>query len=94
MQTSVNELLDWILTEGTAFDSISLFTMRYCQHLNAVGIPVDRVFIGTLVMHPQAAGWATSYTMGDDSAHEALPTTSLKHGSVHSGIHAIHFDDR
>ncbi|MEE2786957.1 MAG: adenylate/guanylate cyclase domain-containing protein [Myxococcota bacterium] len=65
-------LVEWILTEGTTTTSISTFTKRYCHHLNAVGLPVDRIFIGTLVMHPQAAGIAASYTMGEDRVIESL----------------------
>lgn len=71
-ETDSNAIVEWVLTKGPNFDSISAFTMHYCHHLRSLDVAVDRIFVGTLVIHPQAAGFATSYTMGDDFANETL----------------------
>ena len=47
----------WLLTAGRHVDSFQNLLEEYACRLLEAGIPVDRVFIATRALHPQAAGF-------------------------------------
>lgn len=58
----------WLLTAGRHVDSCRELITEYAQRLLEAGIPVDRVFVGTRVLHPQAAAYIFKWERGGITA--------------------------
>jgi adenylate cyclase len=54
-------LTRWLLEEGCTHKSMGDLVEAFCAALRKAGVPVDRIFLGTVIPHPQAAGVAVVY---------------------------------
>jgi adenylate cyclase len=63
-------LTRWLLEEGCTYSSMGDLVEAFCRALRTAGIPVDRIFLGTVVPHPQAAGVAVVYEALKDERRE------------------------
>ena len=64
-------LAHWLLTKGPSSRSLGELVRRYTGWLFEAGVPVDRVFLGPLLVHPQAAGIVVIYDRETDSLRES-----------------------
>ena len=62
----------WLLTEGCAASGFAELITGYTHQFVELGVPVDRVFLGSLVVHPQAAGEAVIYRRRQDELRHQL----------------------
>jgi adenylate cyclase len=62
----------WLLTEGCAASGFVELIKGYTHRFFELGVPVDRVFLGSLVIHPQAAGEAVIYRREEDTIGHRL----------------------
>jgi len=60
----------WLLSEGPAHDSLGELVRGLTRAFNEHGVPLSRVFLGPLVLHPQAAGLVVIYDHASDSLRE------------------------
>jgi len=67
-----NQIVEWVLVEGTKHPSIGSFVIQYCDYLNRLDLAVDRIFVGTLVVNPQAAGCAVSFSREQNKLNEFI----------------------
>jgi adenylate cyclase len=52
-----DKLCQWLLTKGTTFESLGHLVLALGRHLRTLGVPADRLYFGTLLLHPQAAAY-------------------------------------
>ena len=52
-----DKLCQWLLTNGTTFDSLGQLVLSLGRELRTLGVPADRLYLGTLLLHPQAAAY-------------------------------------
>ena len=63
-------LTDWLLDEGCRCASTGDLVENFCKLLRQAGVPVERIFLGTIIPHPQAAGIAVIYDVSSDERRE------------------------
>ena len=63
-------LRNWLLTEGPGCTGLADFVRQFNHELQSHSIPVDRIFIGPLLIHPVSSGIAVSYEYGADILRE------------------------
>ena len=67
MKVNANALSDWLVTHGTNQSSLGALIRLYSHILRDAGIQIDRAFMGTLMIHPQAAAYAYFYEVASDT---------------------------
>jgi adenylate cyclase len=67
----LESLQRWLLVEGTGFGSTEDFLSSYAEALRDRGLPVERMMIGSLVVHPQAAAYGIYWNHGSDTVEVA-----------------------
>jgi adenylate cyclase len=60
------QLSRWILAVGASLPNIQELLKELCSQLHAFDIPVDRIFLGSVLIHPEVAGEAYSYRKATD----------------------------
>ena len=70
MNRGSNILIDWLAIEGPNQSSLGSLIRLYSQRLLVAGVPVDRAFLGTLMIHPQAAAYTFFYEAEGDVLRE------------------------
>jgi adenylate cyclase len=63
-------LIDWLLDEGCRCTSAGDLVESFCHTLRQTGAPVERLYLGTVVPHPQVSGIAILYDAGKDERRE------------------------
>ena len=87
MKLNANALSDWLVTHGTNQSSLGALIRLYSHILRDAGIQVDRAFMGTLMIHPQAAAYAYFYEVSSDAlraleiSHEDYQIIEAKQGT-------------
>lgn len=70
MKGRAHHLIHWLLSEGTACLDMQDFLRCYTLVLRRHGLPVSRLFVGTILMHPQASGYIYHYEFEGDVAQQ------------------------
>ena len=52
-----DKICPWLLNNGTTFESLGHLVLGLGRHLRTLGVPTDRLYFGTLLLHPQAAAY-------------------------------------
>lgn len=75
MSEIVNEMRMWLLTEGGDRPSIEALLTEYCTHCRSTyGIPLDRLFIAGLMLHPAVSDdYVWKWEVGQDFVEQRLP---------------------
>ena len=75
-------LTEWLLSEATLITSTGELVEAFCEAALRRKIPIDRVFLGTIVPHPQAAGVAVIYDRATEELKE-LEIDPLRFEELH-----------
>ena len=67
---TTSTLRNWLLSEGPGCTGLADFVRRFTIELQSNGLPIERIFIGPLLIHPVSSGIAVSYEYGSDTLRE------------------------
>jgi signal transduction histidine kinase/AmiR/NasT family two-component response regulator len=57
VRDSVEEIQRWLYMEGGHMKDVEEMVSEYCVHVRKLGIPLDRLFIGGLMLHPHVSAY-------------------------------------
>jgi signal transduction histidine kinase/CheY-like chemotaxis protein len=57
VRDAVEEIQRWLFMEGGHMKDVEEMISEYCVHVRRLGIPLDRLFIGGLMLHPQVSAY-------------------------------------
>jgi adenylate cyclase len=73
------KVIQWVLREAGNWTSFEQLLKCYTEELYHQGLPVERVFLGSLTIHPQAAAEALLYDRSEDRlVHRRVSYEDLK----------------
>jgi hypothetical protein len=55
VRDSVEEIQRWLYMEGGHMKDVEEMVSEYCMHVRKLGISLDRLFIGGLMLHPHVS---------------------------------------
>jgi signal transduction histidine kinase len=64
VRDSVEEIQRWLFMEGGHMKDVEEMVSQYCVHVRKLGIPLDRLFIGELMLHPQVSAYVWKWEVG------------------------------
>ncbi len=71
IDATVRRLTQWLLVDGAACSDLGELVSGFTRRLRYEGVPVDRTFLGPLLLHPQAAGCVVIYEHAGDVVRES-----------------------
>ena len=74
-KSAIEHLQHWILRHGPGCRDLAHFLRSFSDEILSQYIPVDRIFVGSLVLHPLSSGIAVSYDAEDDQ----ISRTEISH---------------
>jgi len=57
VRDAVEEIQRWLFMEGGHMKGVEELITEYCVHVRELGIPLDRLFVGGLMLHPQVSAY-------------------------------------
>jgi hypothetical protein len=57
IRDAVEEIQRWLFMEGGHMKGVEELITEYCVHVRELGIPLDRLFVGGLMLHPQVSAY-------------------------------------
>jgi signal transduction histidine kinase/CheY-like chemotaxis protein len=64
VRDSVEEIQRWLFMEGGHMKDVEEMVSEYCVRVRKLGIPLDRLFIGGLMLHPQVSAYVWKWEAG------------------------------
>jgi adenylate cyclase len=73
LASRVDRLRDWLVTEGVRTRDAGEVLTGFAERLNALGLPVDRIFTAIEALHSEYAGFGWRWTREEGSSVRYLP---------------------
>jgi signal transduction histidine kinase/ActR/RegA family two-component response regulator len=73
VRDSVEEIQRWLFLEGGHMKDVEEMVSEYCVHVRKMGIPLDRLFIGGLMLHPEVSAYVWRWEVGHDFDGHEIP---------------------
>jgi signal transduction histidine kinase/ActR/RegA family two-component response regulator len=73
VRDSVEEIQRWLFLEGGHMKDVEEMVSEYCVHVRKMGIPLDRLFIGGLMLHPEVSAYVWKWEVGHDFDGHEIP---------------------
>lgn len=74
VRDAVEEIQRWLFMEGGHLMGVEEMVAAYCSHVRSkLGVPVDRLFIGGLMLHPQLSAYVWKWEHGQDFDGHEIP---------------------
>jgi signal transduction histidine kinase/CheY-like chemotaxis protein len=64
VRDSVEEIQRWLFMEGGHMKDVEEMITEYCVHVRKLGIPLDRLFIGGLMLHVEVSAFVWKWEVG------------------------------
>ena len=79
---SISRVRDWLVTDGVRHGDAGQVLSEFAAHLNALGVPVDRIFAAIEALHSEYAGMGWLWT-----AEEGASVRFLPHGERREAVY-------
>jgi adenylate cyclase len=73
LASRVDRLRDWLVTEGVRTRDAGEVLTGFAERLNALGLPVDRIFTAIEALHSEYAGFGWRWTREEGASVRYLP---------------------
>jgi adenylate cyclase len=73
LMARVDRLRDWLITEGVRTKDAGDVLTGFAERLNALGLPVDRIFTAIEALHSEYAGFGWRWTREEGASVRYLP---------------------
>ena len=68
MNVDFQDIADWLLDHAQQNADLRALTDQLVIRLRTAGMPIDRLNLGVLALHPEMAGYAVHWESGMDAA--------------------------
>jgi hypothetical protein len=73
VRDSVEEIQRWLFMEGGHMKDVEEMVTEYCVHVRKMGIPLDRLFVGGLMLHPHISAYVWRWEVDDAFDGHEIP---------------------
>lgn len=70
---AVEEIHRWLFLRGGQMEDVPSMLSEYSEKIRELGIPLDRLFIGGLMLHPQVSAYVWKWEVGTDFEEHEIP---------------------
>eukprot|EP00522_Entomoneis_paludosa_P011115 CAMPEP_0172439646 /NCGR_PEP_ID=MMETSP1065-20121228/561_1 /TAXON_ID=265537 /ORGANISM="Amphiprora paludosa, Strain CCMP125" /LENGTH=897 /DNA_ID=CAMNT_0013188355 /DNA_START=80 /DNA_END=2776 /DNA_ORIENTATION=- len=74
----VDEIQRWLFLEGGNLRDVESLITEYCNFLNSIGIPLDRIFIAGMMLHPNISAYVWKWETGQDFNEHEVPHSAFQ----------------
>jgi signal transduction histidine kinase/CheY-like chemotaxis protein len=82
VRDSVEEIQRWLFLEGGHMKDVEEMVTEYCVHVRKMGIPLDRLFIGGLMLHSEVSAYVWKWEVGFDFDGHEIPRKDFERKKV------------
>ena len=75
-------LRDWLVTKATHIEDAGEVLTGFAERLNALGLPIDRIFTAIEALHSEYAGIGRSWTREEGASVRLLPHGERRQAST------------
>ena len=73
----VNEIQRWLFLEGGNLRDVKSLISEYCDFLRSVGIPLDRIFIAGMMLHPSISAYVWKWEINEEFNEHEVPHSAF-----------------
>jgi signal transduction histidine kinase/ActR/RegA family two-component response regulator len=70
---AVEEIHRWLFLRGGQMEDVPSMLSEYSEKIRELGIPLDRLFIGGLMLHPQVSAYVWKWEVGTNFEEHEIP---------------------
>lgn len=74
----VSEIQGWLFMEGGTLRDVDSLLTRYCELCRKHGIPLDRLFVAGMMMHPHTSACVWKWELGCDFTEDVVPPEAFE----------------
>ena len=78
VRDAVEEIQRWMFMEGGHLMGVEEMISEYCQHVQTLGVPLDRLFVGGVMLHPQVSAYVWKWEDGRSCEGHEMPREKFK----------------
>jgi len=73
----VDAIQQWLFLEGGNLRDVESLITQYCIFCRSIGIPVDRVFIAGMMLHPNVSAYVWKWEIGEEFNEHEVPSSAF-----------------
>ena len=78
VENVVDEIQRWLFMEGGNLRGVESLLTEYCHFCRSVGMPLDRLFIAGMMLHPQISAYVWKWEIGEEFNEHEVPHSAFE----------------
>lgn len=74
----VDEIQRWLFVEGGNLRDVESLLSKYCELCRSIGIPLDRLFVSGMMMHPHTTACVWKWEVGCEFSQHMVPPEAFQ----------------